>query len=79
MADVQSSIASSVLFQDHKKMSYGGNYLQKEWEGKFVVLPTLQKKFRLLEASAISRLEYETSDGKRTEVYVTNLPVWQVQ
>ncbi|AEA07020.1 hypothetical protein LAU_0169 [Lausannevirus] len=78
MADVQSSIASSVLFQDYKIVSYGGNYLQKEWEGKFVVLPTLQRKFRLLEASAISRLEYELPCGKAVDVYVTNSPVWQV-
>lgn len=78
MADVQSSIASSVLFQDYKKVSYRGNYLQKEWEGRFVLLPTLQKKFRLLEASAISRLEYEASSGNVIEVYVTNSPVWQI-
>nr|WNL50255.1 hypothetical protein MarDSR_216 [Marseillevirus sp.] len=78
MADVQSSIASSVLFQDYKKVSYGGNYLQKEWEGKFVLLPTLQKKFRLLEASAISKLEYEAPNGDMVEVYVTNSPVWQI-
>lgn len=80
MTETWSAISGSVLFSEYKKESfYPKNFLQKDWEGKIVVLPTLNKKFRLIEASAISKLEHIfPGSGKTAEVYVVNTPVWEL-
>ncbi|AMQ10709.1 hypothetical protein [Brazilian marseillevirus] len=79
MSNSGDAISNSILFREYKKKVFGTkDFLRKEWEGKVVVLPTMKRKFRLLEASSISKLEYDSDDGKKLEAYVVNSPVWEL-